>query len=279
MIMSTAEPLPPTRLCSPSPRRRLSPSLDTLPHELLAQIFTPAVVGPRPANAPRPPADDQDPEAPLHLSPVSIPICRILLPFARHNAYHRIRLSGGLKGLERFGATVRSPDEAEGSGTSAWIGEMVREVQVQPSRHQRRRVVAAEDYDIDMRAVTAAFDALTDVEQLDLTLSGAEWARLVSPSVDNDVLASSASNRPGGVALTVRLDRDDDIPVGLVTLARLEACGGIRELRVLGRLPHKVCIDGFGGAVTPPLANADGPTWRGLESLELTCEPHTTGAL
>ncbi|GAA5953330.1 hypothetical protein JCM8115_000497 [Rhodotorula mucilaginosa] len=285
MDMERSATLPVTaRRNPPTPRRAPHPpraALHTLPPELLAQIFHP---GPDPSAAASGEEDEFSDESALHLSPRSIPICRSLLPFTRKNAYHHIELEGGLDGLERFGKVV---DEREGAACQ-WIGGLVKRVTVRASSPQ-----GADTRSVPDGYLRAAFDALENVERVDLELSGTEWQRLVSPaSPSSSPLRSRAFNRSkeeGGISLRVRLVEDDPCPVGLVTLAQIGCSGGargIRSLKIQGRLPHRrQCGDGRGssgdaeGTVTPPLMGdgEEGEMWTGLEKLEMQCEPHSVG--
>lgn len=138
--------------------------------------------------------------------------------------------------------------------------------------------------EVEARDVRAAFDALVNAERIDLALSGSEWARLVAASPWPSVpIADSRSlrRRKQGVSLEVRLVEDDPSPVGLDTLTRIISggvgAGGIRSLRVRGRLPHKGCGEEQVAAFSTLSAAPGGEMGTGLERLELQCEPHTAG--
>ncbi|GAA5980340.1 hypothetical protein JCM10908_001621 [Rhodotorula pacifica] len=258
----------------PSAHSTPAPAVHLLPPELLAQIFDPVSATSF--------VDERGDirhsvTEPLRLSPCSIPICRTLLPFARRNAYHHIELQGGLDGLERFGEVV---------GREAWIGGMVKRLTVRARSREWQSCEVGKD--VKWENIYTAFDALEHVEHVDLELSGSDWARL--DSCAPSALTTRAFNRSSGITLDVTLVSDDPCPVGLDTLARLgRSARGIRSLRLKGRLPHRVCVDGAGGrgggAITPPRLGLDvqggereeDVVWNGLERLELQCEPHTVG--
>ncbi|GAA6053527.1 hypothetical protein JCM3770_000310 [Rhodotorula araucariae] len=245
-------------------------SLDTLPPELLASIFSlsstrhgsPAVpLAPAPLSAAFP-----DPCEPLRLSPTAVPISRALVPFARANAYQRLTVHGPAA-LAALGAVL-----AERDGLAA----LVRTVEVRDSaRGERGRGV-------DIERVKVAFDALCALETLVLALatSPALLAAVLSPAV---LASARAFGLHKGVGLVVH--SASTAPVYVPVLAGVLHAQGVCELRVTGRMGVKLgpgedrarMDEALRVAAAALAGERDAATRSGVERVVLEVEPHATG--
>ncbi|BGP44946.1 hypothetical protein JCM10450v2_000761 [Rhodotorula kratochvilovae] len=250
--MSASSPLPP----------RAHASLDTLPAELLASIFS---LSPRAPLPPFPAPDypspsPADPAAPLRLAPSAVPISRALLPFARANAYQRLTVRGGAA-LAHLGEVLVA---REG------LGALVRAVEVVDPARQ-----VGLDAEMDPVRVAAALRALPALETLSLALPA-------SPALLAALLRAAArALAPGqGVSLVVHSTRA--APVYVPMLGGVLRARGVRELVVRGRMGVKLRPEdeGMMEALRGAAAEVDerkAEEASGVERVEMEVEPHATG--
>ncbi|GAA5862791.1 hypothetical protein JCM8547_006546 [Rhodosporidiobolus lusitaniae] len=247
-------------------------NLSLLPPELLLQIFLPPCFPTLTSSLSSFPSPDE----PLHLPPSSIPISRALLPFARANAYRALCLRGEGE-VERFGEMVSE----EGN---AWMGEMVRRVEI--TERAPRRARRGKEGKIDEEeewskerleaAKVKAFDALSRVEGVVVSLSDP------SSILPRGVMASAAFNAPGegnkrrGVKLLILGDE----PVSFDALRYLQEGKAVREVEVRGamRVKSETREEGERWEDVFEVREGRGAEKEGgVERLRIECEPHAAG--
>ncbi|GAA5934170.1 hypothetical protein JCM3775_006925 [Rhodotorula graminis] len=237
---------PPPCLTSSLPRPRTpsarpSPSLDTLPPELLSTIFALSPRLPPPAPSSLDPYAHLAPAAPLRLDPTCTAIARALVPAARANAYQcaTVRGAASLAKLER---TVGDGDRAQQLGALVRVLEVV---DARPAGAGTRSDPA--DERALKRTARATLDALPALEHLVVACPAPGSAALQRALLSREALSagafssssSAAAADGGGVRLTVLSGAARPVCVADLDEGVRGAGPGLRAVEVFGRMGLK----------------------------------------
>ncbi|GAA5902121.1 hypothetical protein JCM6882_006706 [Rhodosporidiobolus microsporus] len=243
-------------------------SLSSLPPELLSSIFLRRRAPNAPSTTYSSAAAAEDDE-PLRLPPSCISISRSLLPFTRANAYDHLVLHGDVA-LAKFGETLA----AEG-GKNAWIGGLVRKLEVRSeSKRFSRYIAQTQNEDTEMRdewtkerlhaGARAASDALVPGILDEVVIDRASPGELLTSSVLSSRTFSGGADGKKKVKLTIVGDE----PVSFEVLRFLGEAKGVGEVEVRGAMRLKT-----EGAAEEMFLEEIG----GVEKVAIESEPHAAG--